>query len=71
MRQLESIAVGVSRNIEAINQLPDPDAFVLRRVTKFWGQPEVAAMSAAGLNSSMRLQRTVPFGASWFDPASE
>lgn len=68
LRQLESIAVGVTKNIVAIDDLAKPDKFVLKKVTAFWKQPEVTLMSAAGLNSSVRLQRTVPFGEKWFKP---
>ncbi len=68
LRALEGIAVGLARNMQSIQCLPDPDTFVKDRITKFWTAPEVATMSASGLRGTTRLQRTVPFGARWFDP---
>ena len=68
LRALEGIAVGLARNMEKIQALPDPDVFVRNRIAQFWTRPDVAAMSASGLRGSTRLQRTVPFGIGWFDP---
>ncbi len=71
LRQLEAIAVGVARNAEAISELKAPKKFLKKKITDFWDRDEVAHMSAAGLNSSVRLQRTVPFGESWFKPGDD
>jgi hypothetical protein len=68
LRALEGIAVGISRNMEKIRALPNPDKFVADRIASFWTQEEVATMSGGGLRGSVRLQRTVPFGMRWFDP---
>lgn len=68
LRALEGIAVGLSRNRNAILALENSDEFVRQKVADFWMQPEVAEMSAAGLRGSVRLQRSVPFGSSWFNP---
>lgn len=68
LRALEGIVVGIARNRGAIEALPDPNAFVTQRIANFWQQPQVAAMSAAGLRGTVRLQRSVPFGAQWFNP---
>jgi hypothetical protein len=68
LRALEGIAVGLARNKAKILKRKNPDKFILDRISKFWNEPEVAVMSASGLRGSVRLQRTVPFGAKWFDP---
>lgn len=68
LRALEGIAVGLARNRDAILACGDPDAFVLGKVVEFWKRPEVGEMSASGLRGSVRLQRSVAFGAQWFDP---
>ena len=68
LRALEGIVVGITRNRETIEALPDAQGFVRERIASFWQQPEVAAMSAAGLRGTVRLQRTVPFGSQWFNP---
>jgi len=68
LRALEAIFVGLMRNIQSIRALPNPDSFIRDRVSRFWEQPQVREMSASGLRGGTRLQRTVPFGANWFDP---
>lgn len=68
LRALEGIVVGIGRNRTAITNLADPDEFIRQRVASFWQQPEVAEMSAAGLRGTVRIQRSVPFGAQWFNP---
>ncbi len=68
LRALEGIVVGIGRNRFAIQNLPDPDEFIRQRVATFWQQPQVAEMSAAGLRGTVRIQRSVPFGAEWFNP---
>ena len=68
LRALEGIVVGIARNRTAIESLQNPDEFIKQRVATFWQQPEVAEMSAAGLRGTVRIQRSVPFGAVWFNP---
>jgi len=68
LRALEGIVVGIGRNQAAIAALPNPDDFIRARVASFWQQPQVAEMSAAGLRGTVRIQRSVPFGAEWFNP---
>lgn len=71
LRSLEAIAVGVGKNLAAIQALPDPEAYVRNRINDFWSQPEVDAMSASGLRGTQRLTRTIPFGTRWFDPNAQ
>lgn len=68
LRALEGIAVGISRNKEGILATDDPDGFIREKVSEFWNQQEVTEMSAAGLRGSVRISRSVPFGAQWFNP---
>jgi hypothetical protein len=68
LRALEGIVVGIARNRAAIMKLRDSDKFIMDRVGAFWQQREVADMSAAGLRGTVRIQRSVPFGANWFNP---
>lgn len=68
LRALEGIAVGIARNYPAIAAMEDPLLFVRNQVEGFWQQQEVVDMSAAGLRGTVRLQRSVPFGVTWFDP---
>lgn len=68
LRALEAIAVGIARNRAAISAQPAPKQFVLNKIEEFWNQPEVPEMSASGLRGTVRLQRTIPFGAQWFAP---
>ena len=68
LRALEAIAVGIARNKVAIMALPDSDEYVKVRIASFWQQTDVSEMSASGLRGTVRLQRTIPFGAEWFNP---
>lgn len=68
LRALEAIAVGLARNKNAIMALGNADEYVSGRITTFWQQPQVPDMSASGLRGTVRIQRTVPFGAQWFNP---
>ncbi|WP_041927128.1 DUF262 domain-containing protein [Methylocystis sp. SC2] len=68
LRALEAIAVGVARNKAAIVVHANPDQFVKDRIEGFWRERQVAEMSASGLRGTVRLQRTIPFGAQWFNP---
>ncbi|HEY3624387.1 MAG TPA: DUF262 domain-containing protein, partial [Roseiarcus sp.] len=60
--------VRVARNRAAIMVHANPDQFVKDKIESFWRQPQVADMSASGLRGTVRLQRTIPFGAKWFNP---
>lgn len=68
LRALEGIAAGLIRNRVAIEALSNSDEYIMERVRLFWLQPEAVEMSTAGLRGTVRLQRSVPFGASWFNP---
>ncbi len=68
LRALEGIVVGIGRNRTAIENLSDPGEFIRKHVATFWQQPQVAEMSASGLRGTVRIQRSVPFGAKWFNP---
>lgn len=67
---LEGIAVGVAKNLEAIQALGASQAndFVKQKIETFWIQPEVATFTSLGLRGTIRIQRTVPFGEMWFRP---
>jgi hypothetical protein len=67
---LESIAVGVAKNIDAILALGDAESkqFVKDKIHAFWAAPQTAAFTSPGLRGTVRIQRTVPFGAEWFQP---
>lgn len=65
---LESIAVGVARNLGAILQEQDPVQFVLDKSRAFWSQPDVTDFVSPGMRGTTRIQKTVPFGNDWFRP---
>lgn len=65
---LEGIAVGVGKNLAAIESLDDPIGFTRQRLRDFWTQPELATFISPGLRGTRRIQRTVPFGERWFHP---
>jgi hypothetical protein len=65
---LEGIAVGIAKNLRAIETLPDPSTFLHYKIENFWSQPETASFTSPGLRGTTRIQRTVPFGEDWFRP---
>jgi Protein of unknown function DUF262 len=65
---LEGIAVGVAKNLAAIDALPQPIDFTRQRIREFWSQPEIGSFISPGLRGTTRIQRTVPFGERWFRP---
>lgn len=65
---LEGIAVGVAKNLVAINALPAPQDFVREKIRSFWEQEEASNFTSPGLRGTTRIQRTVPFGERWFRP---
>jgi Protein of unknown function DUF262 len=67
---LEGIAVGIAKNLEAILALGADDAkqFVKKKIESFWAQPASAGFTSLGLRGTVRIQRTVPFGETWFRP---
>lgn len=67
---LEGIAVGVAKNLDAIDALGEVAArtFVKEKLQSFWAQPECSNFTSPGLRGTVRIQRTVPFGEAWFKP---
>lgn len=65
---LESIAVGIGKNYDAIRHLPDPVAFVRQRVVDLWASADITALHVSGLRGTLRISRSVPLGAQWFRP---
>lgn len=65
---LEGIAVGVAKNLDAILALLNPQDFVRSKIQTFWNQPQTANFTSPGLRGTTRIQRTVPFGETWFRP---
>lgn len=67
---LEGIAVGVAKNLVAIQALGKDAAidFVREKIRSFWAQPDASRFTSPGLRGTTRIQRTVPFGEEWFRP---
>lgn len=67
---LESIAVGISKNIDAIKALGPVESvkFARQKINEFWSQPENSRFTSPGLRGTTRIQRTIPFGEKWFRP---
>lgn len=65
---LETIAVGVAKNLAQIRALPDPVDFVRKKARAFWQNPATSNFTSPGVRGTTRIQRTVPFGAQWFQP---
>jgi hypothetical protein len=65
---LEAIGVGIGKNLRSIKKLSDPELFVSGKITGFWKQTEISRFSVPGLRGTQRIQRTLPFGETWFTP---
>jgi hypothetical protein len=65
---IEIVAVGVSLNLPEVQKLTDPARFVREKILELWKREEVKTFSRAGLRGTLRIQKTIPFGRSWFAP---
>lgn len=65
---LEVVAVGVAKNIRRIKELKDPTAFVTEKAQTFWAEADAANFTSPGIRGTTRIQKTVPFGETWFRP---
>jgi hypothetical protein len=64
----ECIAVGIGRNMPAIDALPDADQFISEKIRTFWQSPGLDRFLSPGQRGTTRIQRTIPFGEGWFRP---
>ena len=64
----ESVAVGVARNVNEIQNLTNPADFVAKRIADIWGTNDISSFNAAGVRGTSRIARSVPFGVNWFKP---
>ena len=65
---LETIAVGVAKNLVEILQLDHPAEFVRDRSRALWSDPNTAGFTSPGVRGTTRILRTVPYGEHWFKP---
>lgn len=62
----EIIAIGIAKNIDAIQSKANPVDYVRQRVEAFWQSPDIQNFFTPGLRGTIRIKRTIPFGAEWF-----
>lgn len=65
---LETIAVGIAKNITAI-KAKDHTArleFISNKAKSLWSNEHINSFTSPGMRGTTRIQRTVPFGESWF-----
>jgi hypothetical protein len=66
---LEAVAVGVARNLRAIQkQKAKPEQFVLTKIKSFWSEDRVNTFSASGVSGTKRLSETIKYGQQYFTP---
>jgi len=65
---LESVAVGVAFNLEAIMKRSAPEKFVLQKIKSFWSEDRVKNFSASGVSGTKRLSETIDYGRRYFAP---
>ena len=68
LQGLETVMVGVARNVIDIDQLPDPVGFVRDKINEFWQSDDARVYTSSGMKASDRISRTVPLGTRWFKP---
>lgn len=71
LRALEVIGVGIAKNREVLVAKADADQFIQVQVADFWRHAIAAELSSAGMRGTTRIQRSVPFGAQWFNPDAQ
>lgn len=71
LRALEVIGVGIAKNRDALAVKADATEFIRTKIADFWVHQIVAELSSAGMRGTTRIQRSVPFGAKWFDPDAQ
>lgn len=71
LRALEVIGVGIAKNREALAVKTDAEAFIRSKIADFWVNQIAAELSSAGMRGTTRIQRSVPFGAEWFEPDAQ
>lgn len=66
----EIIAIGLSKNLGRILQLPEPDRtnFVQQKVRDLWGDPNFKRNSGAGVRGTTRLANLLSMGEIYFNP---
>jgi hypothetical protein len=68
LQGLESILVGIARNINEIFQLENPKGFVGDRIDAFWSSEHARIYTSSGMKASDRISKTIPLGIQWFNP---
>jgi hypothetical protein len=71
LRALEVIGVGIAKNRNVLAVKPDAEEFIRNQIRTFWLHQIVAELNSAGMRGTTRIQRSVPFGAEWFNPDAE
>jgi len=66
LASFECIAIGIARNIQHIMAKQDPNVFVKQRIEQFWLKQNLEDFFSSGLRGTTRIQRTIPFGQTWF-----
>ena len=62
----ECIAIGIAKNLKKIEKKGNPVEYIKERIVKFWETSATRNFFTAGLRGTIRIQRTIPFGAKWF-----
>jgi hypothetical protein len=68
LQGLESVLVGVARNLQSIEKKSDPVAFVRARIQEFWNESSGRITTTAGMRASSRITKSVPLGETFFSP---
>ncbi|ASJ76209.1 DUF262 domain-containing protein [Granulosicoccus antarcticus] len=64
----EVIAVGVAKNLSNIKNLKNSTEFIEGKINDLWMDERTDSFTSPGLRGTVRISRTIPFGADWFTP---
>ncbi len=63
---LEAVAIGVSFNLDTIQNRDDAHEFVAARRTALWNDKNIERFTKSGLRGTQRIKQSIPFGKTWF-----
>jgi hypothetical protein len=68
MSLFEVVGFGVSKNLEAILELPKPIDFLKKKAKSVWSEETFITYSGAGIRGTTRLTKLLPFSVEFFKP---
>ena len=68
MSLYEVTGYGIAQNLEQINDLEDPDAWIIEKAKSVWDEGTFEKNSGAGVRGTTRLANLIPFAETFYAP---